>query len=48
MPLLQDKQPVYDELISINAEKMKDIKKILHYIPHEQLPYYEKIVLIFH
>ena len=42
MPLLQDKRPAYDELISINAEKIKETKKILRYI--SQLPYYEKIV----
>lgn len=38
------KRPAYDELISINPEKMQDIKKILRYIPHQELPYYEKIV----
>ena len=44
MLLLQDKRPAYDELISIKAEKIKDIKKILCYITHEQLTYYEKFV----
>ena len=44
MLLLQDKRPAYDELIWINAEKIKDIKKILFYITHEQLRYYEKFV----
>lgn len=37
-------RPTYDELIAINPDKMQDIKKILCYIPHEQLPYYEKVV----
>ena len=44
MPLLQDERPASDELISINAEKIMDINKTFHCIPHEQVPYYEKIV----